>query len=153
MLYVNYTPERRISGLVCCGERPHPPLAQSWWRASRQGTLMLGGSSGLEFDSHLKIPKSRVGLESSSRRRRREWKTADFSGLHSHTRLIQRMLESFPSVDVGPQCHIQYDSISRVRVYPVHHGECKWELFSLESSQKTHNFMTKKEHLLISVRS
>ena len=27
---------------------------------------MLGGSSGLEFDSHLKIPKSRVGLESSS---------------------------------------------------------------------------------------
>ena len=32
---------------------------------------MLGGSSGLESDSHLKTPKSRVGLESSSRRRRR----------------------------------------------------------------------------------
>ena len=84
MLYVNYTPEITIRGLVCCGERPHPPLTQSWWRASREGTVMLVGSSGLDSDSHLKIPKSRVGLESSSRRRR-EWKTADFSGLHSHT--------------------------------------------------------------------
>ena len=86
MLYINYTPEITISGLVCCGERPHPPLTQSWWRASREGTVMLVGSSGLDSDSHLKIPKSRAGLESSSRRRRRrEWKTADFSGLHSHT--------------------------------------------------------------------
>ena len=70
-----------------------------------------------------------------------------------YTRLTQSMLASFPSVNVGPQCHIPYESISQVRVYHIHQGECKWELFSLESSQKTHNFMTKKEHLLISVRS